>query len=309
MSIMPATEEFEGAGGEIIRAESVPMSALESLTRAEIDSQIATAKRYPRSIKRFMDDARTLACLTPEVAQSCIYAKPTDGKVLEGPSVRLAEIVAHCFGNLRVVARISQESATYLVAQATALDLERNYGVQIEVRRQIVYKGGKRFSDNMVNTTANAALSIAYRNAVWKCVPAALVSPIYREARKLAAGGGKSIEERRQNVREWIKSIGVRPEELFAFLAVKGWEDISLEHMAILAGIMTGINDGETTAEEVFRPARETPAIEKSRRIGPELQTALHASKKKDREPVPVSAPADAPTGGPSGEGWELGRE
>ncbi len=298
MSYGGEIQEYEGPGGEILQASEVTMDALGSLTRAEIDSQIATARRYPRSIKKFMDDARSLACLNPEVAASCIYALPRAGKAIEGPSVRLAEIVAHTFGNLRVSARITQETDRYLVAQATAVDLEKNNGVQIEVRRGICDRNGRKYKDDMVNVTANAALSIAYRNAIWKCVPAAFVSPIYREARKLAAGGGKSIEERRKNVQDWIASLGVKSAELFSFLVVKGWEDIGLEHMAILAGIMTSIRDGETTVEEVFRPRSEhaLPAPSRTDRLAAELGAKAGIAPVPDPAEWPVvEAPTVAP--------------
>lgn len=286
-------QEYEGPGGEMIQSQEVSMDALGSITRAEVDSQIATAKRYPRSVKKFMDDARSLACLTPEVAQSCIYALPRGGKPIEGPSVRLAEVVAHTFGNLRVSARIASESGSFIVAQAVALDLEKNNGVQIEVRRRITGRDGRRFNDDMINVTCNAALSIAYRNAVFKAVPAAFVQPIYREARKLAAGGGKSIEERRKNLRDWIDSIGVKPAELFAALGVRGWEDVGLEQMAVAAGIMTAIKDGDTTIDEAFRPSAQKPpdnalpAPSKAEGLAAELSARVEP---KPAQEAPVAA-------------------
>jgi hypothetical protein len=287
-------QEYEGPDGEIITQEVTP-TVLEAMTSAEIDKQISTAKRYPRSIKKFIDDARTLACLTPDVAQSCIYALPRGGKPIEGPSVRLAEIVAHCWGNLLVMSRISQETDRFIVAQCLAWDLEKNSRAGIEVRRKITGRDGRKFTDDMVTVTANAALSIAYRNAVWKVIPAAFYQPVYQECRRLAGGGGKSIEDRRKGVQEWIAAMKVKPAELFAFLGVKGWEDVGLDHMATLAGIITSLKDGETTIDQVFRPAASPslPAPDGASKID-RLASTLGAQAASI--PVPVASPVEAPT-------------
>ena len=69
---------------------SVP--AMVAVARAEIDTQIATARAYPRSLKRFRETATTMATLDEKTAASCFYALPRGGKSIMGPSARLAEI-------------------------------------------------------------------------------------------------------------------------------------------------------------------------------------------------------------------------
>ena len=66
---------------------------LSVLSRAEIDVQITTAKRYPRSVTAFRREAEEMATLDEETAGSMFYVLPRAGKNIEGPSVRLAEIV------------------------------------------------------------------------------------------------------------------------------------------------------------------------------------------------------------------------
>jgi hypothetical protein len=299
---------------EVIEVAHVPVrlepTALEAVTRAEIDIQVATAKRFPRSVQGFLDEAKSIACRDAQTAASCIYALPRgknpDGtsKTIEGPSVRLAEIAAYTFANLRITTRITQQTERFLVAQATAIDLEKNVGAQIEIRRRITDAKGRPYNDDMIVVTANAAISIAYRNAVWKVIPAALVSQIYRACRKLAGGEGRSIDDRRASVRQWIDSIGVSPSEMFDTLGVKGWEDIGLEQMAILAGFMTAIEDGETTADAVFRPRPEGEEGHPAQPIGKiERLKGKIAPKGKKPETAELPLPAD------DKEQWEEGRE
>ena len=64
-----------------------------SLARAEIDVQIATARRYPRSITLASKNIRDLVTLDKDAAAECMYALPRGGKPIQGPSIRLAEII------------------------------------------------------------------------------------------------------------------------------------------------------------------------------------------------------------------------
>jgi hypothetical protein len=295
--------EYEGPGGEMMSVQEVPLDSLGTLTRAEIDSQIATAKRYPRSIAKFMADMKSIATLDEEVAASCCYALPRGGKAIEGPSVRLAEIAAHCFGNIRVAGRITQETGNFIVAQCTGIDLEKNSGVQIEVRRRITDRQGRRFQDDMITVTANAALSIAYRNTVFKVVPSAFIQPIYRLCKRTAGGDEKTIEARRKGVAEWLRGIGVKPAEMFVVLGVKGWEDIGLEQMATLAGFITALKEGETTVDEVFRPTHAKPenalpAPSKADQMASDLQAKMPAAAPQPEPAAAVAEPADKPRKG-----------
>ena len=77
-------------------AVQVAPGAIEQYTRGETDIQVVTAQKFKRSIRTFMDDLQTLACLNEAVAASCTYAIPRDGKTITGPSARFAELVAAC---------------------------------------------------------------------------------------------------------------------------------------------------------------------------------------------------------------------
>lgn len=161
----------------------VKTSALEVMTKVEIDQAVATAKAYPRSATTFKRRAIALATLDKETAASCFYTLRKGGSKVEGESVRLAEIVAATWGNIRVAGRILREEATYVVAQGICSDVENNYSSSVEVSRTIVGRNGNRYSVDMINTTKQAAIAIARRNAIFNVVPKALIKPIYSAAR------------------------------------------------------------------------------------------------------------------------------
>lgn len=242
----------EADEGEILTGVDAAQSL--AVAKGEIDQQIATAKRYPRSIKTFIDTAIELATLDEETAGECIYALPRDGKTIEGPSARFAEILAYSWGNCRAGARTVGEDKDFVKSQGTFYDLEKNVGIQFEVSRRIVDKNGRRYKPDMIGTTANAAGSIALRNAVLKGIPKAFWNRAYQCARKVVAGDFKTLGNRRAEVFKQFSVYGVVPEMIFALLQIKGAEDVTLDHMVVLKGVLTAIKEGETTVEQVFSP-------------------------------------------------------
>lgn len=241
---------------QVVEREIAPEHGMVSLlNRSEIEQQIATARRYPRSIKRFRDEALQMVTLSESVAEQCIYALPRDGKTIEGPSARFAEVVASAWGNCRAGSRVVDDKGEFVVAQGVFHDLERNVAITYEVQRRIVDKHGRRFKTDMIGVTANAACSIALRNAILKGVPKAFWEDMYGAARQVIMGDIKTLANRRAAAVAAFQKFGVSPEQIVAKLGIAGVEDITLEHLVTLKGLLTAIRDGDTTAEDAFDAA------------------------------------------------------
>lgn len=232
---------------------SVETGTIALLNRSEVDAQIATAHRFPRSIKAFLNEARELATLNENVAYECTYAVPRDGKVIEGPSARFAEIVLSAWGNCRSGARIVDIGPNFITAQGVCHDLQRNVAITFEVQRRITNRQGKRFNDDMIVVTGNAASAIALRNSILKVIPKAFWSDVWEEARRVARGDVRTLANRRAEALKMLEGYGVRPGQVFALLEVRGVEDVTLDHLVTLRGIVTAIKEGDTTPEEAFK--------------------------------------------------------
>lgn len=228
----------------------------EMQVKGEVDVQIATAKRFPRNMKLFLVKAESMATIDEETAESCFYSLPArrggNEKPIEGPSVRFAEIVAASWGNLRVQAQIVEDDGKFITAQGRCWDLENNVAAAVDVRRKITTKDGKRFSDDMINTTANAACSIAFRNAVMKIVPMAMARSIYIKARQVAIGDASTLVAKRGSMIEYFRKMNISAEQVCAAVSKASIEDITVEDLATLKGMATAIKDGETTVDEAF---------------------------------------------------------
>lgn len=238
-------------------------TALYLITKAEVDQQISTAKAFPRSLKTFMDSALSMATYSEDVAQSCSYSLPRAGKSLEGPSVRLAEIVVSSYGNVRAGARVIDNDGKTITAQGICHDLEKNTCFTIEVKRRITDKNSKTFSEDMQVVVGNAACAIAFRNAVFKVVPAALVNPIYEQSKLVARGTAATLVERRTKAVSWFNEQGIKNEQICAVLEIKKVEDIDLDKLSTLSGMRSAIKNGESTLKEMFESEPAAKEVKK----------------------------------------------
>jgi len=256
--------------GEVLPAVSavVQPSALQALEAASIDVAIATAHKFPRSVARFARTARELACINETVAAECFYHLPR-GKGIEGPSIRLAEIVAYAWGNLRVGARIIEETDKFVTAQGICHDLERNVSASTEVRRRITDKAGRRYNDDMVIMTMNAACAVARRNAIFQVIPGAMVQEIEEAAKRVAVGSASTLVKKREKVVTLFTKMGVDQARLEAFLGHE-IEEIGLEDLQTLQGMFTALKDGTSTVDELFpEPVTEPPVGRTKRQAAP----------------------------------------
>lgn len=229
-------------------------SVLVAYEKAQIDQQIATAKAYPRSIQKFKNEVLTWATADQETAESMHYLLPArgeNGKPIEGPSVRFAEIALLAWGNTHAGATVVEEGDEFLTARGVCWDLERNTKMTLDVRRSISGKRG-RFGANMIQVTGQAACAIARRNAIMAVIPMAFLKPALEAAKKVASGDEKTLAARRDAAIAYFKDQGVSPERLFGFLGIAGKEDVTLEHLQQMTAIRVTLKDKQATIEDYF---------------------------------------------------------
>ena len=283
---------------QIVEApKRVDAPALDVLSRAEIDVQIATARAYPRSIKQSQSRAISLATLDDDTAAACGFSMPRkdkDGKIkhITGPSVRMAEIFAHAWGNLRCASRIVDETDTYVTAQGVAHDLETNVAISREVRAGIMSrpdKNGKRhrYSADMVNMTANATAAKAFRNAVFAVVPRAYWLPVYQKAMEVSGGDISTLAQTRSHMIGAFKSThGLEASELCILVDKPSVEDMTVDDVATLRSVWTALDDGETTVARLR--AVITPENDKGTKPKTRAQALAEALKGQHAEPQTV---------------------
>lgn len=233
---------------------------VDAVERANVDSQVATAKQYPRDLMRSVNNSIAMATMDYNTAQSCGYALPRGGKPITGPSVHLAKLIVSNYGNIRAEAKVVQITDKQVISRGTCWDLENNVATAFEVRRSIVGKGGKRFSDDMITVTGNAANAIAYRNAVFSVIPKAITDKVYQAAQRFITGDlsdEEKIISRRKKCFDFFKDeYGITEEEVVMLCGKQTVNQIKADQIALLLGITQSLKDGDTTVEELMKPYR-----------------------------------------------------
>lgn len=245
-----------------VEAQDLQVVQVDALERASVDSQVATAKQYPRNINRSITNSIVIATMDDETAQSCGYALPRGGKPITGPSVHLAKIIVSNWGNMRTEAKVVQITDKQIISRGTCWDLETNVASAFEVRRSIIDRHGKRFSDDMITVTGNAANSIAYRNAVFAVVPKAITDKVYKAAQKFITGDlsdeEKLIKRRADAISHLKNEWDITEEEVIKLCGKQTINQIRANEIALLLGMAQSLKDGDTTVGELMKPIRES---------------------------------------------------
>lgn len=242
-----------------VGAPSLQLMQSDLLEKAAIDTQVATAKAYPRNLIKIRTNCIALATMSKEVAQSCSYALPRGGKPITGPSVHLARILAQQYGNIRAESRIIETTESHVISRGMAIDLESNYAVCFEVRRSIKGKYG-RFNDDMITVTQNAANAIAFRNAVLAIIPKGLMDETYKAAQQMITGDlsdeTKMIARRKNAVDFFLAEYGITEEEIIKLCGKETINQIRVNEIALLIGFQQSLKDGDTTVGEITKNIR-----------------------------------------------------
>ncbi|MCJ7497782.1 MAG: hypothetical protein MUO78_06580 [candidate division Zixibacteria bacterium] len=309
---------------EHVEAIAVTSNALEQMEHANIDIQIATALAHPRSMAKFYERAIAMVTFDADTAASCIYRRPVGKengvmKYAEGESIRLAEMVAASYGNIRISGMIIEMDARYVKAIGIAHDLENNYAVKAEVVESTVTKEGVPFSERMRVVVAKSAQSKAIRDATFRVIPKSLCKPLVLKAKEVAKGDAKTFDSRRKAVVEWIKTLKIDIPRVWDAIGIQGEADISVEVLLLLNGLKTALEEGDCTIDEAFpKPVTEQTGTTADRikdkfkdkdekppekpktkvkvKKEPELAPAPPPEPEKEPEPDPEHEPEQEPT-------------
>jgi len=265
-------------------------TAMEAIQRAEASMAIHTAKQYPRDTAIALRNATQLVTFSKEAAEATHYCLPRGGKMITGPSIRLAEALASSWGNLRIQTVVKEIGEEAVVVCAMGHDLESNTAISVDVRRRITDKRGHRYNEDMITVTCNAAASIAYRNVVLRLIPQAVWQSVYNAALKKFRDGDEPIETRRKRALSWFADRGISSKQILQKLGLAKEDDIVKDHIVTLQGIKNAIVDGDITMSTAFGNGTEGKAT-KATPPPPPPQPVPVTPVKESSIPVPPPPP------------------
>lgn len=283
------------ATGEVLEVVPIGESALaRQHETAALDAQTMTAQKIGRVISRCQDDLEHWATHSQEIAADCTYILKKGGTRIVGPSIRFAELLQAAFRHIAVDSFIEDEARDHVVVGAVARDLFQNTAVRTRVRRNILKSDGTRYGADMVQTTIQAATSLAIRNAIIRLVPRALWIDVWIKSRAVAQGEdpdtGKPVipfTERVGRAFSFLASLGATEDQVLAYLGKRKRSDLDADDMIDLQNKARAIKAGEVDVDGAFPPPEEkeeagkASAADMNDRIDSAKAGKKKASKKK----------------------------
>ncbi|KEF40151.1 hypothetical protein M670_00167 [Schinkia azotoformans MEV2011] len=222
----------------------------------EVKGQIFMAKQFPRNI--FQSEQRILDnCKRPGLAEAAVYSYPRGGTKVEGPSIRLAEVLAQNWGNLAFGVKELEQREGESVAMAYCWDLETNVRQEkvFTVKHSRKAKGKLNKLDDPRDIYELVANNGArrLRSCILGIIPGDIVDKAVDECNKTMQGSNKApLKDRIANAlksfKEKYRVTQEQIEERFGYNV----DAFTERDMVDLIKIFNSLKDGMSKADDWF---------------------------------------------------------
>ena len=227
---------------------------------AEAQGKLVIAKRFPRDEVQSYAKAME-ACQRPTMAAKAFYSFPRGGQTVEGPTIRFAEELARCWGNIDYgIKELSQDDGKSEM-QAYAWDLETNAQSvqnftnphQREQGRKMVTLTSQR---DIYENNANMATR-RLRSRILAILPAWFVEDAIAECKRTLSGQNDTplIDRVKKMVVQFSK-LGVTQEMIEKRLKRK-IDTMTSDDFVEYVGIYNAVKGGESKIADWFDAQKE----------------------------------------------------
>lgn len=222
---------------------------------AEAQGKLVIAKRFPRDeVQAYNRVAQ--ACQRKGIAEKAFYSYNRGGGTVSGPTIRFAEELARCWGNIDYgIKELSQDEGKSEM-QAYAWDLETNaQSVQNFTNPHIREVGGKAkiltSQRDIYEINANMGAR-RLRSRILAILPTDLVDMAIAECKKTLAGNNdEPLIDRVKKMIVAFGKIGVTQEQIEKRLGRKV-DTMTIDDFTDYIGIYNAIKQGESKIAEWF---------------------------------------------------------
>ena len=233
---------------------------------AEAQGKLVIAKRFPRDEVQSYAKAME-ACQRPTMAAKAFYSFPRGGQTVEGPTIRFAEELARCWGNIDYgIKELSQDDGKSEM-QAYAWDLETNaQSVQNFTNPHKREKTDKRTKTVVMETLTgqrdiyenNANMATRrLRSRILAILPAWFVEDAIAECKRTLSGQNDTplIDRVKKMVVQFAK-LGVTQEMIEKRLKRK-IDTMTSDDFVEYVGIYNAVKGGESKISDWFDAQKE----------------------------------------------------
>ena len=250
---MPAMSNGVMAQLDNINQGTVAIEASRAI--AEAQGKLVIAKRFPRDeVQAYNRVAQ--ACQRKGIAEKAFYSYNRGGGTVSGPTIRFAEELARCWGNIDYgIKELSQDEGKSEM-QAYAWDLETNaQSVQNFTNPHIREVGGKAkiltSQRDIYEINANMGAR-RLRSRILAILPTDLVDMAIAECKKTLAGNNdEPLIDRVKKMVVAFGKIGVTQEQIETRLKRKV-DTMTVDDFTDYIGIYNAIKNGESKVADWF---------------------------------------------------------
>lgn len=325
-------QDFSGTSLAVTNAAT---EALVAQSRAMTEARWIMAMRAPRQMDMVRQDIMS-ECRVPGFAEVATYSRPCGREQLEedgprgkrgewvevfaeGLSIRAAEVMMRCMGNMQCKATTLYDDARTRMITVSAVDYQTNATWDIDltipktVERKRLKKGQKPLgervnsygdrvfiveaTDQDVATKAAAEISKASRTCILRLVPGQLQDEAFVLCQKIAADkNAKDPNAARRGMLDAFASVGVRPPALEQWLGHE-LDTMSPAERDQLIQIGKAIKEGDLVWADVLEERLASRAARKpaAAPVIPPVQTQPAASAPPTGQPTPTGPPPGVP--------------
>lgn len=222
---------------------------------AEAQGKLIIAKRFPRDEVAAYAKAME-ACQRPTMAEKAFYSFPRGGQTVEGPTIRFAEELARCWGNIDYgIKELSQDEGKSEM-QAYAWDLETNAQSVQNFTNPHQREQGKKMvtltsQRDIYENNANMATR-RLRSRILAILPSWFVEDAIAECKKTLAGKNDlPLVDRVKKMVVQFAKLGVTQEQIESRLKKK-IDTMNADDFVEYIGIYNAIKQGESKIAEWF---------------------------------------------------------
>lgn len=231
---------------------------------AEAQGKLVIAKRFPRDEVAAYAKAME-ACQRPKMAEKAFYAFPRGGQTVKGPTIRFAEELARCWGNIDYgIKELSQDDGKSEM-QAYAWDLETNAQSVQNFTNPHQREQGKKMvaltsQRDIYENNANMATR-RLRARILAILPSWFVEDCIAECEKTLAGQNDTpLVDRVKKMVVQFARLGVTQEQIEHRLKRK-IDTMNADDFTEYIGIYNAIKQNESKVSDWFEAEKEASEL------------------------------------------------
>ncbi|RKY09318.1 MAG: hypothetical protein DRP56_02785 [Planctomycetota bacterium] len=229
---------------------------------AEVQASIVLAKANPRNEEHsYMSIMKS--CKRKSLAECASYSYRRGSTLVTGPSIRLAEVVARCWGNINYGFREIGRGKDYSEVEAFAHDLETNTKVtrQFQVRHwRDTRSGGKDLNSERDKYELVASMAQRrVRACLLELIPGDIVEAAEEACKATLMDGIGNMDDQAKKIVTAFSEFNVTAEMIEGHLQ-RSLKSLVPADVVNLKRIYRSIRDGVATVDDFFTKSEQGPA-------------------------------------------------